>query len=279
MGLTRRQIGVQAHCLRRQMADDFPGTLGKIKAMGFERIELCSFPGCAGNPWGDFGVLADWRPRDIRAALDSAELACPATHVASAELAAGAIDATIDWSNEVGCRVVVLSSLPTPADPSLPSWQEAFASLNSLGEIFAASGLQFAYHTQPEIWQTIDGRLLADELMERVDDSLCRIEIDPSGAIVSGAIWQDVVRCNPGRFLAMHLRDGKQPREPVQYLPALPLGAGDVDWDLAVQVAIDAGISDYFLEMEVDSGYDVFRALDDSLECLSALGLVKGDVH
>jgi sugar phosphate isomerase/epimerase len=276
MGLRAQQVGLQAHCLRREMAVDFAGTLQRVRSMGFERIELCSFRGCAGNPWGDFGELADWQPDEIRSALDAAQIGSTAAHVTHAELAANKFDPTINWVRDVGCRVIVLAALPVPPEPTLPAWQDAFASLNLIGAEIAARGMEFAYHTQNDVWQTIDDTLLADELFRQVDANVCRIELDPSGAIVSGADWQAVVSRNRGRFFAMHLRDGRQPPEKVPYLPALPLGEGEIDWQSAIQNSSAAGISDYYLEMEVDQEHDVFGALDDSLAHLVARGILTG---
>lgn len=279
MGMSRRQLGVQVHCLRREMAADFCGALQRLRSMGFEKVELCSFPGCTGNPWGDFGQLAEWRPDDIRASLDAARLDCPATHVTYRELAADDLDATIAWAKGVGCRTIVLAALPVPAEPSLASWREAFKLLNGIGKEVAVRGLKFAYHTQNDVWQSIDGTLLADEMFRLVDAGVCRIELDPSGAIVSGTDWQCVVRRNRDRFIGMHLRDGMRPPGAVPYLPALPLGEGEIDWLSAIETTADAGVTEYFLEMEVDSGRDVFDAIDASVAHLASQGILEGAVH
>jgi sugar phosphate isomerase/epimerase len=272
MGLSgQTQPGVQAHCLRREMAVDFPGTLQRLHAMGFRQIEMCSFPGCAGNPWGDFGELAAWEPVQIRAALDNAGFDSIATHVAHKELASGSINDTVRWVEGTGSSTVVLAGLPQRPESSLADWHKAFASLNDIGTHLRERGIRFAYHTQIDVWQVLGGTLLADELFRIVDPGLCLFELDPSGALVHGTDWMSVVRAHPDRYLAMHLRDGSRPSERVPYLPALPLGEGEVNWDAALDAAIGAGIDTYLLEMEVDADRDVFDALRSSLDFLETM--------
>lgn len=274
MGLTRRALGVQAHCLRREMSVDFPGTLARVKAMGIGRIEMCSFPGCRGNPWGDFGALADWPAERIRHALATTRLDCVGTHFAAKELTGDELGTAVRWARDIGSPAIVLDGLRQAADADAAAWRAAFESLNDIGRRVTDHGLAFAYHTQNDVWRTIAGTLLADELFRIVDPALCRIELDPSGALVFGADWASPVRENPGQFFAMHLRDGSRPGHEVPYLPALPLGEGDVDWPRALDAAVAADIPLYILEMEVDAGGDPFPALESSLAFLEGLGFV-----
>jgi len=272
MGLIcQDNLAVQAHCLRREMSVNFEATLQQLSSMSFAAIELCSFPGCAGNPWGDFGSLAEWEPERIRSALERADLDCISVHITSRELAPGNLGETIDWIKGVGGPTAVLSGLPENAESGLAAWRSAFASLNEHGRRLREKGMDFAYHTQIDLWRKVDGVLLADELFRLVDPDLCRVELDPSGALIHGTDWTSVVRSNPGRFFAMHLRDGQRPPAEVPYLPALPLGEGDVDWKSSLDAANAAAIPHYILEMEVEQDRDVFAALRTSLNFLNSI--------
>ncbi|MCS6946458.1 MAG: TIM barrel protein [Steroidobacteraceae bacterium] len=268
MGLTRQQVGVQAHCLRRELAADFVGTLRRLRALEFDDIELCHFPGFAGSPWGDFGALAAVPPAEIRAMLLGAGLSCAAVHVRYPQLLPDRIAATVRWTLDVGSATIVLASLPLTTRDSLANWRDAFESLNRLGAELAAVGCRFAYHTQNDLWQTIDGRLLADELLRCIDPSRCLLELDPSGALLHGVDWRGVVRPRAGMFFAMHLRDGAASTADVAWAPAVPLGDGIEDWREALQTAAAVGIEHYFLEMEVAPGCDVIAALQKSLDYL-----------
>jgi sugar phosphate isomerase/epimerase len=196
-------------------------------------------------------------------------------HVAHKELAPAVVDDTIRWLKSVGSATAVLAGLPLGADANLAAWRAGFASLNDIGAQLDECDIRFAYHTQNDVWQKLDGVLLAEEMFRIVDPDACKIELDPSGSLIHGTDWIRVVRSNPGRYLAMHLRDGARPLERVPYLPALPLGEGTVDWDAALDAAGEAGIPRYILEMEVEPKHDVFVALETSLDFLEAMQKTK----
>jgi hypothetical protein len=264
------QLGVQAHCLRREMAVDFPGTLRRLNSLGLNNIELCCFPGCAGNPWGDFGRLAEWPPERIRDHLEEAGIVCVACHFTPRELTDEAIGTSIRWAKAVGSPVIVLAGFPLTADSGITDWQIAFEGLNRTGALLGGQGLGFAYHTQNDAWATADGVLLFDELLRLTDPGLCAIELDLSGTLSHGASWEASVAKSSHRFLALHLRDGKRPPAQVPYLPALALGEGDTDIKAAIISALQAGARHYLLEMEVEAPRDVFQAIELSLKWLES---------
>jgi sugar phosphate isomerase/epimerase len=172
--------------------------------------------------------------------------------------------------------VVVLAGVREAGGAGGDAWRRTIDDLNKLGARLADQGLGFCYHTQNDVWRPVAGKLPAADLLERIDPGYCTIELDPSGALVTGADWKSLVREHPGRFFSMHLRDGIRPGQDVPYLPAVPLGAGDEDWPSAFEAAKLAGISRYLLEMEVETGHDVFEALHISLAYMETLGLLEG---
>lgn len=265
------RLGVQIHCLRSEVARDFAGTLARIRSLGIEAVELCHFPGFAGNPWGDFGELAKWPAREVGAVLAESGVQCVATHCMHRDLADQNLERTIDWALESGSPAIVLAGFPHAGDSGPGSWSGKFEWLNAIGRRLLDEGLAFAYHTQNDIWQIVDGALLANEMFRVVNPAWCRIELDPSGALVHGTDWTVPVLQHPNRYLALHLRDGKKPRDPVPYLPAVPLGEGDMDWRRTFDVATDAGIPYYLLEMEVEDHTQAFAAIETSLDYLDAM--------
>jgi len=275
--IDRDQLGVQAHCLRREMATDFPGTLQRLRALGLTTIELCSFPGCAGNPWGDFGALAEWPPEQVRDELERAAIECIACHFFPPELTDEAIAASALWARGVGSPAVVLSGLPLTAASPLGEWQSAFERLNLTGLQLRDEGLRFAYHTQNDAWANVGGVRLFDELLRLTDPELCGIELDLSETLAHGCDWTDAIPAASGRLLALHLRDGERPPGPVPWLPALALGEGDLDTAAAVAAAIRADSPHFLLEMEVEPARDVFEALETSIAWLETNGLLGGD--
>jgi sugar phosphate isomerase/epimerase len=273
--MRERQLGVQAHCLRFRITASLEATLAEVARLGLRAIELVTFPGCRGNRWGDFGAATDWPPEDIGRAIRCSGLACPSALVTSPEIAADRFEATVSWLRAAGIPRLILTSMPTPGSGTLRDWQQAFAALNTIGERLGACGMQFAIHTQPNLWAVIDHRRLADELLRAIDPELCRVEFDPSGAIMYGTDPAQYISQRPDCFYALHLRDGTQPPEPVFYQAAEPLGAGTVDWPALLAAAEASAIEWYFLEMEVTEPAQTMAAIIASQHYLRERGLVR----
>src|SRR6478672_9965801 len=70
-------IGCQTWPVRTMIAQDFPGTLKQLAAIGFERIELCSPVGYADS---GFGGIAKYKGAELRKILDDAGLKCESSH-------------------------------------------------------------------------------------------------------------------------------------------------------------------------------------------------------
>ena len=267
------QLGVQLHCLRHAVREGLADTLGKIRGLGFEVVELVSFPGCRGNPWGDFGAASDLAPGSIRAALDDAGLRCPSVMVYEKELSADGLDGVLEWARGVGADTVVLTALAAPSLPTLAQWQVTVERANQHAERCRGRGMTFVLHTQPELWASVERHRPIDCIGSWLDRELVSLEYDPSGALVHRADPLELLSRWPGRFHAVHLRDGQVPTEPVPYLPALPLGQGCVDWGAFLRACRSVDVSWYFLEMEVADPGDTLGAFSSSLAHLAGLGI------
>jgi sugar phosphate isomerase/epimerase len=265
------ELGIQAHCLRHRIAANFEATLAEVAALGVTALELVYFPGCRGNAWGDFGAATDLPPAEIGAAIRALGLCCPSVMVNETDLHAERAGSTLDWIVAVGCPRVVLTSLSHSAAPSLEEWTHCFERMRGAARQCRSRGLEFALHTQPDLWAEVAGVRPADELLRQWDDSF-RIEFDPSGAIIYGTDPAAYIRQRPEAFYALHLRDGDTPPAPVFYLAASALGAGSVDWRDVLAAADASAIEWGILEMEVPEPADVLPALRASLDYLHRHG-------
>jgi sugar phosphate isomerase/epimerase len=269
------QLGVQAHCLRFEIAKDLDAALSAVSALGIGAIEMMSFAGCRGNPWGDFGAAADLSAHAIRNSIRAAGLHCPSIMVHEHELAPGHLEQTLDWIGELGVGRIVLTALAMSRERRLEHWHQAFERLLLLAAKIRAAGLRLIIHTQPELWAPIDGTLPADELLDRSDPDLLQVEFDPSGAIIYGAGPAAFIRRRPAVFYGLHLRDATPPAAgPVTYLPAEPLGAGGIEWGSLMQAAQESAMQWYFLEMEVRQAEQTLAAIAASRQYLLAGGLL-----
>jgi sugar phosphate isomerase/epimerase len=272
------QLGVQAHCLRSEIAADLDRTLAAVAEFGIRALEMMSFPGCRGNWWGDFGTAADLPPETIAGRIRAAGLQCPSVMVVEKELSAEQFGATIDWVHGLGCPRLVLTSFSVAPTRTRENWQEAFARVDEFAQRVHESGLEFILHTQPDLWAPEGSRCGLHELsLWRNRQPGRRVEFDPTGAIIQGLDPVDFARQHAGGVYAVHLRDGLRPPEPVFYLAAEPLGTGSVDWPGFLQAAAESGAEWYILEMELTDRTQVMSALRSSLNYLRDQGLVGSE--
>src|SRR5271169_3638389 len=76
-------IGCQTYPVRKMIAKDFPGTIKLLADTGFERIELCSPVGYADS---GFGVVAKYKPAELRKLFSDAGVKCESSHFDIGEL-------------------------------------------------------------------------------------------------------------------------------------------------------------------------------------------------
>src|SRR3954464_3520720 len=91
-------IGCQTWPVKEMIAKDFPGTLKKLAAAGFQSIEMCSPAGYADS---GFGGLRKYSGRELKSIIQDAGLTCVSSHFSLEELRKDQ-DGRIAWAKDVG---------------------------------------------------------------------------------------------------------------------------------------------------------------------------------
>jgi sugar phosphate isomerase/epimerase len=264
-------LAFQAHTMRAPLARDFPGTLKVMKAMGFEAVELASFPGFVGDRRGDFTPLQHLTPAQIRRTIADAGLACTSAHFLPPEFTPAQFDKSLAWARGVGLTHMVYAGLEAPAMPTMDQLKAELDKLNEAGARVRAAGLQMGFHSDAHVWRTLDGQSATEEMMRRLDPRNVQIQMDFGTVIQTGADGAAILRRYPGRFFSIHLRDAKRPADSWAYLPASPLGTGgEIDWAAVIRAGKAAGVQHYVVEMTRYPG-GVFDAMKESVDYLRAL--------
>jgi sugar phosphate isomerase/epimerase len=233
-------IGCQTYMFRDTIGKDFQGTLKQIAGAGFQAIEMCSPAGYAQD---GFGPLANFKASEIRRMIHDAGLDCVSCHFKFSELKEQ-LDDRIAFSKELGLKQMICSTLAVAADAPLASWQQACDGLNKVGEQTVKAGIQLGFHNHQFEFKEIDGVLVYDELMKRMDPKLIKMQFQV--AIPPRYNPIAIVAKYPGRFISLHLSDWSAERK------AVPIGAGAIDWKRLVAAAKAGGIKNYFVEMDWD---------------------------
>lgn len=236
-------IGCQVFPVRDALAKDFDGTLRRLSGIGYRRIEMCS---PAGYVSSGFGPLVGIKPAEMRQRIQAAGLGCESCHFGFQELRES-LDDRIAFSKELGLHQMVLSTFGLPAGATMDDWSRAAGQLNGIAEHVRKAGMQLGLHNHDFEFHEIDGVLIYDALMHKLDSRLVKMQFQVS-VVSLGFQAADFFRKYPGRFLSAHLQDWS-PTEKKQ----VPIGKGVVDWKDLFAAAKVGGIRNYFVEMNMDA--------------------------
>ncbi len=263
-------MGFQIYGVREQASKNLDSTLKQVTALGYKRVELCSFHGYANS---GFGPLADMEPEQVHKEIEDAGLQCESCHFQFREFDPGMIDQSIAYATGLGLKYMIMSSPKEGArDPSVPMdlWKWNFDHMNKVGERIKTAGMQFGYHNHSNEWKKIGDTLVFDELLKSVDPKFVQLQMDLGGTVSSGHDPVAYLASNPGRFCSLHVKDAKSGQTGGG---SLELGRGDVDWKRLFAASNKSGVKAYYVEMEVRPPNDPMKALEDSAAYLQKLSV------
>jgi sugar phosphate isomerase/epimerase len=254
-------VGLQLWSLREQLQKDVPGTLAKVRALGFADVEGAGL-------WG----LSAAR---LRAALDAAGLRCQSAHLGFERLRDDAAGAFAE-ARAVGATWVVCPWIPHEGRFTRDDALRSADAFNGFAGAAREAGLRFAYHCHGYEFVPSQEGTLWETLVRATDPALVSFQIDVFHAYNGGADPARVIEALKGRVPSLHLKDRKQGL-PVERGSSgappeadVPVGTGQVDWPAVLKAAVAAGTSLYYLE---DESRDPLGHIPRSVEYLRSLKL------
>ncbi len=236
-------LGLQLYSVRALLPKDFDGTLAKLSAAGYKNVEAAGYYN---------KTAAEWRK-----AMDAAGLRCTSTHH-PLPLLRQHEDEFIEFAHTAGLDYIICSSpmrRPDPANPapphygdkmSLDDWHWAIDEFNRIGAKVKAAGLQFGYHNHVEVFVTVDGKLVYDELLSRTDPKLVIFEMDCGWVNAAGHDPVAYLSKTPERFPLLHVKDMVKDASGNSH--SVVLGKGYIDYHPILHAA--KGLKQYFIEQE-----------------------------
>ncbi len=240
-------IGLQLYTLRNEMTEDFEGTLARIAEMGYREMEFAGY----------FGRSAG----KVREILAANGLVSPASHI-QLNMIRENLAQEIEFAAEVGQRYLVVPSLPGN-ERSLDDYRRHAETLNRAGEECRNAGLKMGYHNHSFEFETTDGRIPYDLLLEETDPELVDMELDLFWIVNAGFDPLDYFAAHPGRFSMLHVKDRAADGAMVD------VGSGTIDFAGIFAHAESAGIRHYFVEH--DNPGDGFTSVANSLSHIREL--------
>ena len=123
---------MQLYSFREAFKTDVPGTLARVRALGFREVELA----------GTYGMSA----QQFRQVLDSAGLSATSMHVGYEQFR-DSLASALAAASVLGPKYIGTAWIPHPDGPiTVPIARQAAADFNRWGKAARAQGLQFFYH-------------------------------------------------------------------------------------------------------------------------------------
>ncbi len=226
-----QKFGVQLYSFRDEMAKDALGTLKQIAAIGIKEIES------ARSSKGHYYGLS---PEDMKKACEDLGMSLKSGHVALD----GDFQKTMDEAVVSGQPYLICSSMPSRGQ-TVDNYKRVAEAFNKAGEDCKKLGLKFGYHNHEYEFESDQGEVLYDVLMDNTDPELVHMELDLGWVIVGGKKPLDYFEKYPGRFPLWHLKDMDMTKK-----QSTEFGKGALDIKTMMQNQEASGVQHIFIEQE-----------------------------
>lgn len=252
-------VGLQLYSLREQFAKDVPGTLDKVRNMGFKYVELAGTNGR--------------KPEEFKAMLEARGLKAVAGHYGY-EKFRDDVASIAQEAKALGLEYVGCAWIPHQGPFDEKTLRAAIAVFNHAGEALAKQGLKFYYHVHGYEFQPFGSGTLFDVLMKETKPKFVSFEMDVFWVVHPG---QDPVRLFQKygkRWVMTHLKDMRKTTETglltghTDVNNDVAIGAGKIDFPPLLRAARKAGVKWHFLEDESSSSE---QQIPQSLRYLEAV--------
>ena len=233
-------VGLELYSLRDDMKRDVPGTLKRVRQMGFDHVEAPSL----------YGLSA----ADFRRALDDAGLkaaACVAPYDQLKNDLAG-VEANL---KALGARWALLPWINHGDKFERGDAERAVKDMNAWGKALHTAGYKFAYHVHGYEFQPAAEGTLLDLMAQTTDAETVKFQLDTFWIVWPGQDCVALMKRYPMRFRILHLKDLRKGvkgdlsgQAPVDN--SVVLGDGVVPWEQVLAVAREQQVEDYFIEDE-----------------------------
>lgn len=251
-------LAVQLWSFRNDFKKDVPGTLKRVRQLGFTNVELAGY----------YGMTA----KQFRAELDKAGLKAVSMHI-ELKTARDKIDEVIRDAKILGVHEVGVPWIKSPFTRS--DCLQTIQVFNQAGEKLAANGLLFFYHIHGYEFVPNEGGTgtLFDLLMEKTNPKFVSMQLDTYHVAFPGQDPVKLMQKYPGRFSSLHLKDIRKDvvgdnSGAFREKDAVPMGQGKINWPEVLKASEKEGVKWYVIEDETTA---VWQGIGESLKYLQAL--------
>jgi len=278
--MEKMKLALQIYTVRDFVETDIKGTFQKVKAMGYDTIELAGM-----------SMFNGMTPTELKEMLAECGLTAISAHVPIQELDADPQAAVLRYK-EAGCRYIAIPWLAMEQCPGGAQFEATLATINTVGKLCNDNGMTLLYHNHDfEFVKMPDGTYGLDYLYQKVPADILQTEIDTCWVKFAGVDPVGYIRKYAGRCPIVHLKDfykegetgqvyeligddGEEIKEapPRGVFEFRPLGMGVQDFPAIIKAAEESGAEWIVVEQDTSVGRTSLEAAQLSREYLKTLG-------
>lgn len=254
------KMGLQLFSIRDAMAENAVDTLKKVKALGYQDLEIYGYDENEGSYYG-------YKSAEFKKILDDLELTTSSGHYGFSDYfndtQAGMtkyVDQCIEGAIALNQSYITWPWL-APEFRTLENYRLLTEKLNRIGEQVKKAGLGFAYHNHDFEFIDHHGENGYDLILQETDPELVKLQLDLYWAVHS---YQgdplELIKKQPGRYVMWHIKDmDKVTRDYTE------LGNGSIDYTKILPKAEPiSGLEFYFLEQGGNFTVNSMKSIADS---------------
>lgn len=185
-------VALQLYSVRDNMAEDFEGTIKKVKELGYDGVE--------------FAGLFDKTPAEVKKLVNEVDLTPISAHVPYADMV-NDTEKVLSGYAEIGCKYVVIPYMTEEYRPGAEKFDELIEGIKKIGTKAKELGMTLLYHNHDFEFVKIGDEYGLDVLYASVDEEIFKTELDTCWVNVGGENPAEYILKYSGRSPVVHLKD------------------------------------------------------------------------
>ncbi len=253
------KMGLQLFTIRDAMAEDPVASLKKVRALGYEDLEIYGYDTDKGTYYGfkalDFKNLL----MDLQLTVSSGHYDFSSYFDKSPEALKQFVDRCLEGALELESSYITWPWL-APEYRMPENFERLAEKLNIIGEQVNAAGLGFAYHNHDFEFTDHNGQTGYDIILRETDPKLVKLQLDLYWVVHSSKKSPaELIAQHPGRFVMWHIKDmDKVTRDYTE------LGNGSIDYISIMSTIPKGGLEYYYLEQGGNFATNSMQSITDS---------------
>jgi sugar phosphate isomerase/epimerase len=253
-----RPIGLQLYTVSAELAQDFPGTIKKVAAIGYKEVELAP----------TFGKSAS----ELRTIFQDNGLNCKSAHMFDFKQTPQQF---MDFAKELGVKYVVTSFNPPASvaasfaapNPDMNAvlkglegmtaddYKKSAEMANQLGDEAKKRGLVYAYHNHNLEFKKQGDQTIFETLLENTNPETVKVEMDCGWVSAAGYDPVKLLKKHSDRIRLLHIKAFKPGPASTTLGGAdkptpTELGRGKPEYKAIFAAAAKANIDQFYVEQE-----------------------------